>query len=94
LTVSFFDFDNCAATIEAVYTKNRKTVTLPIKPGTATKIRAYVAGRLLIAGVFNVPEKTAEMLRVNLAAELALGPNLSYSPAGRVSSWLAYSSHN
>jgi integrase len=68
LTMSSFDFDNCTVTIEAAYAKNKKTYTLPLKPDTAAEIRTYATGKLPTAGLFSVPEKTAEMLKADLEA--------------------------
>ncbi len=67
LTVSSFDFDSCTVTIEAAYAKNKKSCVLPLKPETAIEVRTFTAGKLPTAGVFNIPEKTAKMLKADLA---------------------------
>ncbi|HPS56210.1 MAG TPA: site-specific integrase, partial [Sedimentisphaerales bacterium] len=68
LTVSSFDFDNQAVTIKAENAKNKKTVILPLKAETTIALKNLTAGKLPNVKVFNVPDKTAKMLRSDLEA--------------------------
>ena len=63
-----FDFENCTVTVKAAYSKNRREATLPLKKGTASELEAFLAGKLPNKQAFNIPRKTAEMLRADLAA--------------------------
>jgi site-specific recombinase XerD len=51
-------------------TKNRQAATLPLRPGTAAQLAAFLAGKLPSAAAFSMPNVThvAEMLRADLEA--------------------------
>lgn len=68
LTVSSFDFDSCNVKVKAAYSKRRREDTLPLRKDIAAELRDFVAGKLPTVPVFNVPEKTAEMLKADLEA--------------------------
>ena len=67
LTVSSFDFGNCTVTIEAAYSKHRRRDQLPLRPSTSDELRGFLSGKMPNVRVFNMPEKTAKMLRADLA---------------------------
>ena len=68
LTVSSFDFDNCKVTIRAANAKNKKTTELDLRKETAKELEAFVNGKLPSVQVFNIPEKTANMIKKDLEA--------------------------
>jgi len=68
LKVSLFDFDNCSVTVSAAYSKNKKESTLPLRPDTAIELKQYFADKLTTAQAFNMPDKTAVMLKADLEA--------------------------
>ena len=68
LTVSAFDFENHTVKVRAGYSKRRREDTLPLRKDIATELKSFVAGKLPAAQVFNVPEKTADMLKADLKA--------------------------
>jgi len=65
--VSSFDFENCTITVEAGYSKNRRQSTIQLRKETAAIFANFLAGKLPTVQVFNVPDKTAKMLRADLA---------------------------
>jgi len=67
LKVSSFDFENCTVTVEAGYSKNRRQSTIQLRKETSAIFANYLAGKLPTVQVFNVPDKTAKMLRADLA---------------------------
>lgn len=67
LTVRAFDLDGCTVTVEAAYSKDRRECVQPIRPDTAAVLRPMLASKTLEAKAFSVPEKTAKMLRADLA---------------------------
>ena len=67
LKVSSFNFDNCTVTVEAAYSKNRRQSTLPLRKETAAIFASFLAGKLPTVQVFNIPDKTAKMLKADLA---------------------------
>jgi integrase len=67
LKVASFDFRRDTVTVESQNTKNRKEAVLPLRPDTAAELRQFLAGKLPTAQAFNMPEKTADMLRADLA---------------------------
>lgn len=67
LKVSSFDFENCTVTVEAGYSKNRRQSTLPLRKETAAVFANFLAGKLPTVQVFDIPDKTAKMLRADLA---------------------------
>jgi integrase len=68
LTRASFDFDKCMVTVEAQHTKNGKEAVLPLRADTVAELKQFVAGKLLTAGVFSLPGKTAMMVRADLEA--------------------------
>ncbi len=67
LKKSSFDFENCTVTVEAAYSKNRRQSILPLRKDTAAELQSFVADKLPNVQVFKVPEKTADMLKKDLA---------------------------
>jgi len=68
LKVSSFDLDSCMVSVLAAYSKHRRDDTLTLKQETTQELKAYFSGKLPSARAFNMPEKTAKMLRADLAA--------------------------
>ena len=68
LNVLSFDFENQQIKIEAAYAKNKKTETLPLNTKTVALLREWTAGKMPMTKVFNMPDKTAKMLRKDLKA--------------------------
>ena len=66
LTVSSFDLDNCTVTVQAAYSKHRQQDVLPLRPDTAQELRGFLKGKLPQAHAFNVPNRTADMIRADL----------------------------
>lgn len=67
LKVSSFDFDNLTVKAVASYSKNKKENMLPLRPETAASLQQYLANKMPDAKAFKVPEKTAKMLKRDLA---------------------------
>jgi len=67
LMVSSFDFKRCMVTVDAAYTKNSKTATLPLRLDTAEQLKDFVRGKMPNVQVFIVPDKTAKMIQADLA---------------------------
>jgi len=65
---SSFDFSNCTVTVKIGHTKNEKEAVLPLKKETVVVLQQFLAGKMPRAEVFKVPEKTADMLKEDLAA--------------------------
>ncbi len=70
LTWDNFDLDGpeLSVTVEAAYSKHRRRDALPLAPGLAAALREWRRGHTGDDRVFPLPEKTAKMLRVDLAA--------------------------
>jgi integrase len=68
LTVSSFDLVGCTIKIEAAYAKNKQTAILPLRADTAEILKDFIKDKLPFVKVFNVPEKTAKMLKADLEA--------------------------
>ena len=70
LTVSSFDFANDPprVTVSAEYSKHRRKDVLPVRPTMASAIQDHLKARMPSARAFSVPLRTAEMVRVDLAA--------------------------
>jgi integrase len=68
LKKSSFDFDNYTITVEAGYTKNKKKAVFPLRKTTAVELQEFLAGKMPDAKAFKVPEKTADMIKEDLAA--------------------------
>ena len=68
LQVQSFDLDGLVVNVEAAYSKHRQKDSLPLRPGTAEALRSFLTGRKPTDRVFHLPDKTAKMLRADLAA--------------------------
>src|SRR6187200_71200 len=70
LTPDAFKLDAAAAfvAVEAAYTKNGETAQQPLRPELVSMIRPWLAEKPARRPVFELPEKTAKMLRADLAA--------------------------
>ncbi|MBA7670203.1 Tyrosine recombinase XerC [subsurface metagenome] len=67
LKASAFDFDNCTVTVETCYSKHRQKDVLPLRADLATKLQSYLANKLPKAKAFSATDKTADMLKADLA---------------------------
>jgi integrase len=67
LKAASFDLVNGTVTVEAGYSKHRRQDVLPLRPDTAAELKLFLADRLPTAQAFHVPEKTANMLKADLA---------------------------
>ena len=67
LKAASFDLVNGTVTVEAGYSKHRRQDVLPLRPDTAAELKLFLADRLPNAQAFHVPEKTANMLKADLA---------------------------
>jgi len=67
LKASSFDFDRCTVTVQAAYSKHRRTDTVPLRKDTAQQLKQHLANKLPQAKAFNIPQKTAKMFRADLA---------------------------
>jgi len=67
LKVSSFDFDRCTVSIEAAYSKHRREDILPLRAETAKELKAFLSGKMPGVNVFDMPDKTADMLKDDLA---------------------------
>ncbi len=70
LTAASFDLDADppTVTVEAVTSKRRKRDVQPIRRDLADALRPYLAGKLPGARAFKMPDKTAKMMRADMAA--------------------------
>jgi integrase len=73
LTVSSFDFENRTVTVIDAYSKNRKESILPLRPKTATELKAFFKGKLPAVKAFGgsykqLTDRTADVLKLDLAA--------------------------
>jgi integrase len=69
LTAASFDLgDEPTVTVQAAYSKNRKTAVQPIRRDLAEALRPWLAGKPADGPVLILPEKTAKMIRVDLDA--------------------------
>ena len=62
------DGDSPTVTVRAAYSKHRREDVQPLRRAFCRELRGYLAGRAADAPAFNLPEKTAKMLRSDLAA--------------------------
>ena len=62
-----FDFNNLTVTAEIGYTKNKKVAILPLRKDTAAELQAYLSSKMPNIKAFDVPIKTADMLKEDLA---------------------------
>jgi integrase len=66
LTVDSFDFENNAVTVEATYSKNKRSATLPLRPDTSAELKNMLRGKLPNVRAFDMPYKTAKMIYKDL----------------------------
>ncbi len=66
LTRSSFDLSEPTVMVEASYSKRRRNDVLPLRSDTAAELREFLADRPPDACVFNLPDRTADMLRLDL----------------------------
>ncbi len=69
LTPASFNLRNpnkASVAVAAAYSKHRREDVVPLRPDLALALAAYVAGRPTNERLFNVPDKTADMLRTDL----------------------------
>lgn len=62
-----FDFDNFTITIIASYSKHRQEDVLPVRPELMTELKTYLANKTPAAEAFYITDKTADMLKADLA---------------------------
>jgi integrase len=67
LKVSSFDLGGCTVTVQAGYSKHRRQDVLPLRPDTVAELRLFLQGKLPNVQAFKVPDKTANMLKADLA---------------------------
>jgi integrase len=67
LRVRDFDFGNKKFLVRACNTKNKTDATVYLKPATATELKQYCQNKLPNAPVFYVTDKTALMVKFDLA---------------------------
>ena len=67
LTVSSFAFDKRELTVRAAYSKRKREDVLPLRPDTAAELKTFFQDKRPKAQAFNVPEKTADMLKADLS---------------------------
>ena len=67
LKVASFDLDRLTVTLGGQHTKNRKEAVLPLRTDTAAELRQFLAGKLPSVKAFDVPERTADMIKADLA---------------------------
>jgi integrase len=70
LKESDFDLAGRTVTLAAVHTKNKKGASLPLRVDTVERLRAFLAGKLPGAGVFNMPriEHVSKIVKADLTA--------------------------
>jgi len=68
LKVCSFDFKERTVTVISKHTKNRKEAVLPLRPDTAAELKSFLTGKLPNVRAFNLPYKTADMLKADLKA--------------------------
>jgi len=67
LTVSSFDLPGHSVTVSAGDSKHRQEDRLPLRPDTADALAGFLCGKMPTVKVFNIPGKTAKMLKADLA---------------------------
>jgi len=70
LKVSSFDFENRTVTVEATNSKRRRKDKLPLRKDMASELQAYFVNKnkLPASQAFNLPIRTADMLKIDLEA--------------------------
>jgi integrase len=70
LKISSIDFNGCAVTVSAAYSKHRREDTLPIRPDTAAQLKEFTKGKLPAALVFDMPKSwlVVDMIKSDLEA--------------------------
>ena len=67
LTTSSFDWKACSVTVQAAYSKRRRLDVLPLRQKTAMKLQEHLSGKLPSTQAFDLPQKTSNMLKADLA---------------------------
>jgi integrase len=68
LRKSPFNFETCTVTVKPKHTKNKKAAILPLRKDTAAELQIYLSNKMPAAKTFNVPVKTANMIKEDLIA--------------------------
>ncbi|MBL7107535.1 MAG: tyrosine-type recombinase/integrase [Phycisphaerae bacterium] len=63
-----FDFNKYKVTVDACYTKNRNIAIRSLRKDTAALLQNFLANKMPHLPAFNVPHKTANMLKADLEA--------------------------
>jgi len=66
LKVSSFDFENCTVSVKDAYSKNRRKSIVSLRKDTVASLQVFLANKMPSAQVFDVPKRTAEMIRADL----------------------------
>jgi integrase len=66
LTVASFDFTENTVTLQAAYTKNKKTAVIDLKPETAAELKTFLAGKMPNTRVFAMPDQPSKMIERDL----------------------------
>lgn len=66
LTVADFDLVGLTITVRGNVSKNGKERIVPLSPAMATRLRQHFAAKLPTAQAMQVPNRTAEMIRIDL----------------------------
>lgn len=73
LTKASFDLEgkNPTVTVIAAYSKRRRDDVLPVRPSMVESVKSHLANKVPDAKAFNLPTRTADMLRADLTAARA-----------------------
>ena len=66
LTSSSIDFQGKTVTVKAAYTKNRQAAILPLRSDILALLQDYTAGMMPGVALFDIPHRTADMIRADL----------------------------
>ena len=67
LKVSNFDLDRCTITVQAAYSKHRRQDEIPLRKDTVQLLRDHFRGKVPNAIAFDMPKRTGDMLKADLA---------------------------
>lgn len=68
LTVGSFDFKENIVTLQAAYTKNKKTAIIDLKPETAGELKSLFTGKTPNVRAFAMPDQPSKMIKIDLKA--------------------------
>jgi integrase/recombinase XerD len=68
LTVGSFDFKENTITLQAAYTKNKKTALIELKPETAAELKSLFASKTWDTRAFAMPDQPSKMIKIDLEA--------------------------